>query len=165
MQNKWIRWIILAALGVAVSGSLAFSGEMMSVRIKQGQLRSAPTFLGKILVTLQYRDRVSVLEQKGDWLHVSAHGGKFRGWIHKSALTEKKIELASGNETVGHTATTDEIALAGKGFNRQVEEEFKARNPNIRFDAIDRMEKLQVSQSDIIRFIKQGELSPQGGES
>ena len=64
---------------------------------------------------------------------------------------------------VEKAASSDEIALAGKGFNEQVEGEFKKKNPNIDFKQIDRMEKIVVSQNNMQQFLKSGGLSPKGG--
>ncbi len=78
-------------------------------------------------------------------------------------LTEKKVVLKPGASDVKKAATNDEIALAGKGFNKQVEGEFKTRNQNIDFIWIDKMEKITVSQSQMQKFLKQGKLYPEGG--
>jgi hypothetical protein len=61
------------------------------------------------------------------------------------------------------SASSDELALAGKGFSKQVENEFKGKNPKINYAWVDRMEKFVVSEKQIKRFLKEGELSPKGG--
>ena len=58
----------------------------------------------------------------------------------------------------------DEIVLAGKGFNAQVEEQFKQQNQNLDYGWIDRMEqKLAVSQEAMRQFLNAGDLSDAGG--
>ena len=64
---------------------------------------------------------------------------------------------------MNRAASSDEIALAGKGFNKQVEGEFRAKNTNLDFSWIDRMETYVVSQAQMQYFIKAGGLSPEGG--
>jgi hypothetical protein len=60
--------------------------------------------------------------------------------------------------------TITETALAGKGFNSEVEAQFKARNKKADFATVDRMERLSVPESEVARFIKQGALMvPKGG--
>jgi hypothetical protein len=71
--------------------------------------------------------------------------------------------LKSGTANVQTSASGDELALAGKGFSKQVENEFKGKNPNINYAWIDRMEKFVVSQKQSQQFLKEGELSPEGG--
>ncbi|CAB5170000.1 hypothetical protein D3OALGA1CA_5671 [Olavius algarvensis associated proteobacterium Delta 3] len=79
-------------------------------------------------------------------------------------MTVKKIVLRPGEEDVRKAATTDEIALAGKGFNRQVEDEFRSRHPSLDYTGLDRMEAFQVSQPEVWVFLKEGKLEPGGGD-
>ncbi|MEZ4524886.1 MAG: SH3 domain-containing protein [Desulfobacterales bacterium] len=138
------------------------NGNMMSVRVKTGQLRSAPSFLGKIVQNLPYGTQVRGIGENQGWYHVSAPDGS-RGWMHSSALTEKHIVLKPGADNVGQYASGEELALAGKGFSKQVEDEFRARNPHMDFSWIDRMETYRVSQREMEQFLRQGELHPEGG--
>jgi hypothetical protein len=133
----------------------------MSVQVKEGRLRAAPSFLGRIVGSVQYADRVRILAWKGAWARVAA--GDAQGWIHKSALTEKEIVLQAGAEDVERAATTDELALAGKGFNSQVEERYRTEHPELDFTWIDRMETFGASAEEVRRFLKKGKLRPRGG--
>ena len=90
--------------------------------------------------------------------------GQLSGWIHNAALAEKEIVLRAGDANVQKTASQREIALAGKGFNPQVENEYKKRNPNLDFEMIDRMERITVSDEKIRQFMMDGRLSPEGGK-
>ena len=137
--------------------------QMMSIQVKKGEIRSTPSFLGIIVARLSYGDRVYVRAEKGPWVRVDLPGKNNQGWIHTSALTSKKIVFNPGNQDVQTSASSDELALAGKGFSKQVENEFKGKNPNINYAWIDRMEKFLVSQKRIKQFLKEGELSPEGG--
>jgi hypothetical protein len=112
-----------------------------------------------------YGDSVTVIKQQDPWVYVSAKGGQLSGWIHNSALSEKEIILRAGSADVAKTASQKEVALAGKGFNADVEKEFKSRNPKLNFEWVDRMEKFVVSDDEIRKFIQEGALSPQGGAS
>ncbi len=126
--------------------------EMMSVEVKETQVRSEPSFFkGRVVTKLPYGYRINVQEKKGSWCRVS------RGWLHSSALTEKKAALRSGASNVKEAAANDEISLAGKGFNKQVEGEFKSRNQNIDFTWINKMENITVSQTQMLKFLEEGE--------
>jgi hypothetical protein len=138
--------------------------QRMSVQVQDGKLRADPSFLGKILGSVAYGDSVTVIRQQEPWLFVSTRTGQLTGWIHSSALTEKEIVLRAGDANVQKTASQREIALAGKGFNPQVENEYKKRNPNLDYDLIDRMERIIVSDEEIRQFMKEGKLSPEGGK-
>ena len=135
----------------------------MSVQVKTGQLRLTPSFLGKIVARLYYGDRIYVIEEKGSWLRVGLSAGAAEGWIHESALTPKKIVLQAGAKDIETAASSDELALAGKGFNQQVESEFRAKNPNLDFTWIDKMEAFVVAENEMKQFLKKGGLSPEGG--
>ena len=84
--------------------------------------------------------------------------------MHSSALSQKKIVLKPGAADLEQAASSDEITLAGKGFNQQVENDFKTKNPQVDFMWINRMEKITVTQKQIQTFIKEGQLSPKGEE-
>ncbi|MCP3953205.1 MAG: SH3 domain-containing protein [Desulfobacterales bacterium] len=135
----------------------------MSIQVKQSQVRTAPSFMARIITTLQYGDRVYVASRQGTWTQVFIAAAGTKGWVHSSALTRKKIVLKAGAADVNKTATSDELALAGKGFNKKVEGEFKAKNQNLDYARIDQMEKMKASQSDIQKFLKAGAVSPRGG--
>lgn len=157
MKTKKIT--AFALLATVFSIIAAFGASRMSIQIKSGHLRNTPSFLGRIVSTLSYGDRVDFFEEKNSWSHVGVPGTQIRGWIHATALTSKKIILSAGAEDVEKAATSDELALAGKGFNRQVEEEFKQKNRHIDYHWIDKMEHFVASQDQIRRFVENGALS------
>jgi uncharacterized protein YgiM (DUF1202 family) len=138
--------------------------QRMSVQVQDGKLRADPSFLGKVIGSVSYGDAVTVIRQQNPWFFVSTKTGQLTGWIHSSALSEKEIVLRAGDANVQKTASQREIALAGKGFNADVEKEYKTRNPNLDFEWIDRMERIVVSDEEIRQFIAAGKLSPEGGK-
>ena len=78
---------------------------------------------------------------------------------------KKDIILNPISEEVKEAASSDEIVLAGKGFNKQVEEKFKQANKNIDFTWVDKMEKMVISQTKIQDFVIKGGLKAEVGES
>jgi hypothetical protein len=160
LKTSLITFFLICLTGFA---AFAVGQSIMSVQVKKGQIRLTPSFLGRIVALLSYGDRVYVLEQKGSWTKVGLSRGVSDGWIHSSALTRKKIILKAGAQDVQTAASSDELALAGKGFNQQVESEFRAKNPNLDFTWVDRMEKFVVSEKQMKKFLKKGEVFPKGG--
>ncbi len=160
------RFVALCGACLAV---LAFSAPLeggrkaMSVQVKQGQVRATPSFLGKVVATLAYGDRVETLEDKGGWIKVVPPRNAPPGWMHSSALTDKRIVLKAGKKETEVAASSGELALAGKGFNAEVEAEFKARNKEIDFTWIDRMQAMKVPPSRIPPFLEEGGLTPADG--
>jgi len=158
-----IRIFLLAALFLCIFSRPLFSAtiEFLSVQVKQGQLRSTPSFLGSVTAILAYGDKVELIEDKGAWKMVTIH--KIKGWMHMSALTTQTIALQAGKADVKTGATSSELALAGKGFNAKVEAEFKKKNKNFDYNTVDRMEALAIKPGQMQAFLKQGEVnSPEG---
>jgi len=162
------RFIItaLALLGILCMHIPANGQETLSVQVKEGELRATPSFLGKIVARVAYGDRVVVVSDRGAWKKVSIRGGTLQGWMHASALTTKRIALKAGQTSVRTGATQDELALAGKGFNEQVEAAFRKENRNLDYAWINRMETFKVSPDLMNNFLVQGNVVPpaEGGK-
>jgi hypothetical protein len=161
-KMSWIRISLLAALFLCVFSQPLFSvtNEFLSVQVRQGQMRSTPSFLGKVTAILAYGDKVELIEDKGPWKMVKIR--KIKGWMHMSALTTKTLSLQAGKANVKTGATSSELALAGKGFNAKVEAEFKSRNKHLDYAAVDRMEKrFTLKPGQVQAFINQGQIQPE----
>jgi hypothetical protein len=72
--------------------------------------------------------------------------------------------LQAGDENVQQSASSGEVALAGKGFNEQVEAEYKQQN-DLDYTMVDRMEQFTVSIDEVVLFVEQGELMLDGGDA
>ncbi len=129
-----------------------------SVQVRKADVRATPSFLGAIVHSLAYADRVTQIEKKGDWVRISREG-KPLGWVHHQSLSSKRIVLQAG-EVAKTGASSEELSLAGKGFTEEVEKEYKARNAEIDFAPIDRMEKIKISPDDLSRFLDKGKVRP-----
>lgn len=162
------RFIItaLALLGILCMHIPAHAQETLSVQVKEGELRATPSFLGKIVARVAYGARVAVMGSRGAWKKVSIREGNLQGWMHASALTTKRVALKAGQTSVRTGATQDELALAGKGFNEQVEAAFRKENRNLDYAWINRMETFKVSPDLMNNFLVQGNVVPpaEGGQ-
>lgn len=157
-----VACLLLGLCGLTV---LAVEQKLMSVQVKKGAVRSTPSFLGRIISNLNYGDQVVVKEEKNSWSKIDVPGIYTEAWMHSSALSNKKIVLKPGASDVEQAASNDELTLAGRGFNQEVEKEFKSQNPRMDFTWIDRMELMIVSQNEIQAFVKDGDLYPEEGGS
>lgn len=161
------RYIIicLALVGILFLNTTAQAQKVMSVQLKESQLRTTPSFLGKVMAKLSYGERVTVLQEKGAWKKVSMFSRNVQGWIHETALTSKSIALKAGQGNVGTSVTGREIALAGKGFNEEVEAQYRKSNKNLDYTWINQMETMKVSPEQMEDFIAGGNLvfSAEGG--
>jgi uncharacterized protein YgiM (DUF1202 family) len=139
--------------------------KTMTVQVKKCQLRNKPSFLGKIITNLAYADQVTVEQKKVDWYRVIPVNNKKGGWVHISALSTKEIVLNPDSKDIENAASSDELALAGKGFNEEVENDFKKKNKNVDFIWVDRMEKIVVASNEMQSFLKNGGLKAERGDA
>lgn len=141
----------------AVAAACAWGGQM-SVQVREGVLRNRASFLGTVTGTLAYGDRVSVGQRQAGWCEVVGSPSGATGWLHESALTPKRIVLGSGMDDARTGASGEEVALAGKGFNKEVEAEYKKQNQALDYAWVDRMLEYQIPQVQLVEFLQQGGL-------
>ena len=56
--------------------------------------------------------------------------------------------------------SSDEVALAGKGFTPEVESGYRAKHPEMNFAEVDKVESYKVDPATLQAFIKEGDLKP-----
>lgn len=154
MNNKtMIRLGII--IGIVCVSQMAMA-RTLQVQVREGELRARPSFLGAVVTTVRYGEAVEVVEQQGVWRRVRTESGE--GWIHESALTQRRIDWQAGDRELTGAATQDEMALAGRGFNAQVEEQFRTEHAAIDFSWVDRMAQLRKSSQELLEFLVAGGL-------
>jgi hypothetical protein len=84
------------------------------------------------------------------------------GYLHSSAVTLKKVKLGSA-DSVGGSASAEEVTLAGKGFNAQVEKSYGDKNASVSFTGVDAMERRSVGEGPLFDFLRKGGLLAEGG--
>ncbi len=155
--------MIAGFFGIILAPVPSAAEKVMSVQIRRADLRSGPSYLTKPVARAAYGDRLFINAEKIPWYQVRDPKSGKTGWLHQSALTPKIVKLTAGKNEVAPAASSDELQLAGKGFNQEVEQEFKKRNQKIRFDWVDKMSRITVSQKRKQDFIQTGKLKPQEG--
>jgi hypothetical protein len=158
-EHAMTKKSILAA-ALLLAAAAVFSAPM-SVIVKETQIRATPSYMGKILAPARYGDRLEVLEKQSGWAKVSLPAGKGQGWVHLSALSTKQVALKAGDAAAAGGASSGEVALAGKGFNKEVEAQYRDET-QLDYAWIDRMEGYRVSAEEIQVFLRDGGLK-QGG--
>jgi uncharacterized protein YgiM (DUF1202 family) len=166
MRMMKLRGMIVFLLLCAAGTLFAADAKQMSVTVKTTQVRATPGYLGKVLGELKYGDRVTLLDQPGDapkdWLKIMGPDKKLQGWVNASSLTQKEIVLKSSTTQVAQSASSGDVALAGKGFNSDVEKQYK-ENEHLDYTWVDKMEAFLVTPEQVSLFLSQGGLSEQGG--
>jgi uncharacterized protein YgiM (DUF1202 family) len=127
----------------------------MYVNVNSASLKSSTGFFASTTGTVRYGDQVTVVAVNGKWAQIRTATGNITGWIPSASLTTKRIS------TQGSTAnaSASEIALAGKGFSPEVEAEYKKTGGTIDYTAVDNMEKVTVTDKDLLAFVEEGHLA------
>lgn len=128
----------------------------MSVQVKTCKVRATPSQLGKVVATVEYGAIVEAGAPEKGWYPVTTKDGK-KGFLHESALSKKPVKMQAGAADATAGVSTDEVALAGKGFTEQVEAKLKAEG-KLDFTWVDRMATFGVSEAQIVKFRTEGNL-------
>ena len=139
----------------------ALAAKDLSVQVREAVVQEEPTFLSPVVGKLAYGERVSKDKSKEAWIRIE-HDSGVEGWVHSSALTAKLVVLEAGEGDVELEASEDELALAGKGFSAQVEEEYRSQNQEIDFAWVDRMESFRLELDQLREFLEEGEVASEG---
>jgi hypothetical protein len=154
MKRLWVLAIFGLVLTGAASAQFARNSAAY-VAVKTVKLKSSTGFFAGTRGTLSYGAQVTVLQTRGKWAEVrSAAQSSLSGWVNVSNLTPRRI-LAGGSTT---SASTSEIALAGKGFNEEVENAYRAGG-RLNYAGVDQTEAQQVSEQELYAFLTEGHLS------
>jgi len=149
------KLFVFSVLILLASGSLFAQikkGDTVWVSSKSADLKSSTGFFANTTGSLQMGDKVTVLQVNGNWAQVSsAANTSLSGWTALSNLSSRQI-VSSGTG-----ASASEIALAGKGFNQEVENSYKA-NGNLDYTDVDKTEAIKVSRDDLYIFVTDGRL-------
>lgn len=158
-MKKMIVFFACTALCFALYAAAAFKkGDTLYVSVRETVLKSNAGFTAKDTGKVVYGDVITVLETGSKKSKVQLKSDtKTNGWIANGSLTKKKIVKKSDGSTV--RASTDELALAGKGFSDDAEAAFKSANKDVDYAAVDALEKITVSESDFETFVSEGHLS------
>lgn len=189
MRQKFVLATTLCL--TAFSSASVIAADEMSVQVKKTQVREKDSYLSKTLCELHYGDRVIVVKKGSAWLLIrpadlssvervakAAKDAKDKtdavdakavltaeevtGYVNKSALTTKRIVLKADQSAQTHTSSED-VTLAGKGFNDEVERSYKSEHPNLAaafasLDAIEMNEAFAPTMEEVSAFREAGGL-------
>ncbi len=139
---------------LVLGAGLGFSDEL-SVQVRETRVREEPRSLAAEVGRLSYGDRVQVLDERRDWVLVGFRG--IEGWVNRSAVTTKEIVLEASDRDIEERATDREVALAGRGFNKDVEEQYR-RDTGLSYAKIDELEARGEEPEELARFLEEGGL-------
>lgn len=153
------HFIIGMMLLVSMAAFAGSTPKEVTVTSKQGSVKVKADHMSKNVEVVVYGDKLKITTKENDWYQVTTPSGK-TGWIHESATTTKKISIERDAKVDDSSSSHDEVALAGKGFNKQVEQAYVKDNPNLQraFQQVNQIEALKVPVAQLSAFIKQGQL-------
>lgn len=135
---------------------LPAAAETIKVTTRENAVRSDCRFFAPVKLKVSLGDQLTVKGRKGDWYLVSAKG--VNGCIHKSAV-ESRSFASSGRRASTGGASADEVSLAGKGFNPQVEAGYRKSGKGLNYAAVDEISRISVSEKSLETFVQQGGLN------
>ena len=145
--------LLLLTVGVAIAAPKV--GSTVTIRVLSAKIMKAPKFIGSAAGNVSRGEQLTVKEVKGDWYRVD---GSSAGWVHKSNVTEGKVQLSSKPGGSGGSVNRDEMELAGRGFTPEVEQKYKQGNPNLDFSHVDNIEKTEIDPAELEAFVTEGGL-------
>ena len=158
-----VSMLCLISCSLLMAVTVWAASDTYSVYVRNGQMRQQPSFLGQVIKELPYGEHVEVISKNPPWLEVKDAAGD-TGWMHISALTSKRIKLQRDDGSAKSSATSDEIALAGKGFNQAMESAMKADSAKTSYEWVDYMEQIVITPAEMEQFLSQGGVhAAQGG--
>jgi len=162
---KKMMTALLIIMATAIGAASAAGAKEMTVQVNKTQLRATPAYYGAVVSTVNYADRLQIIETKGAWAKASNPKNKATGWIHVSALTSKRLAPKAGARNAPTSVSAGELSAAEKGFTEQIERDYRQKNKNIDFTWVDRMEQINITPQQSIAFLKDGKLSTtEGGQ-
>lgn len=154
MWTMTALFLLLAALSGA--GGQFEPGDEAAVKVLSQHLFPTPAFYAQPVADLALGQVLDILEAGAGWYRVETASGQ-TGWVHSSALTTASAgsgTVASGSGSVSQ----DEITLAGRGFNSEIEAEYGSQNPQLDFSKVDEVEKNGVTPEELEAFLVAGGL-------
>ncbi len=153
------------ALGVVLVLLFPAAGwsEVRTVGRDNQFLYPDPDFASPPIVAVPAGTEVNVENQVGDWYKVEFQGKS--GWLNRHAFLT--LPPSSNFNLKGllfgtpvKQTSSDEVALAGKGFTPGVEASYRAQHPEMNYSLVDRIESHRVNPATLQAFIKEGDLKP-----
>jgi len=129
-------------------------GGTLYVAIKNVALKSSTGIFASTRGTLNYGDQVTVIQVNGRYVEVrSAVNSSLTGWTASANLSARQVAASTTS-----TATAREVALAGKGFNQEIEDSYRGQQGNLNYTDVDRMEMIMVNEDELYQFLVEGRL-------
>jgi len=153
MKKVLIGFCLVLFITGLVSAQVRAGGTLY-VGVKTVDLKSGTGFFASNRGRLNYGDQVTVIQVNGKFVEVrSAANSSLTGWTASANMSTRQVVAGTTS-----TATAREVALAGKGFNQEVEASYRTQQ-NLNYADVDRVEAITVNLDALRRFLEEGRLA------
>lgn len=146
---------------LALTLALVFSSrdaraESVWLQVRESIVRSRPQYYATGVLPVRYGEKLEKLSESSGWARVKVKN--IEGYLPLSSVSLDRIVLQA-RELGQVSADTSDVVLAGKGFNKEVENSYKNADQGARFDLVDKVERAsRISPAEVGRFKKSGGL-------
>jgi hypothetical protein len=163
VHSRFVRYGLALGLALVLLIPGTGWGEVLKVTQPNQSLYPDPDFASTPVAPVPVGAEVNVESQAGDWYKVTYQDKT--GWLNRQAVFQPAARpkfnlpgLLFG--TPVKQTSSDEVALAGKGFTPEVENSYRTKHPEMNFAQVDRIESFRVAPAKLQAFIKEGDLKP-----
>lgn len=133
----------------------AFAEGKVYIQVAGAKVRSEPKLWSTSVADVKFGSEVTLLsEGENGWAKIQV--GSKEGYVPITAISSKKVAL-NANAPKGR-ASQDDVVLAGKGFDKNTEDQFANAGVPLNYPEVNRLEKVTVSDSQLRTFVKNGKL-------
>lgn len=158
---------VAVVLGLALAGAAfaAAVGERVTVQNMGVRLMAEKRRLAKTVAQLPRGAHLVVEAREGDWLKARPLRGGPSGWVPASAVVRGEVKLTAVPGWQSSGVRAQEVELAARGFNPQVEAEYLKKHSNLQgaYRQLDHIVQVSPDPGRVLRFAAEGGLATQGG--
>lgn len=136
-------------------------GATLIVTRKATKLRADKKLFAQSVAELHEGDKLAFEQRDGVWMAVKFD--TLSGWVHETDVTAHRDVRLSG-EGVRESYSASETSAARKGFNPQVEQNYRGKNPNLEaaFQLVDKLQARATPEAEVQAFLQKGGLLKEG---
>lgn len=152
---------LLVILSLLAADTPQDPGATLTVTRKTTKLRAQKKLFAPAVAELHEGDKLVFDQRDGAWLAVKFD--KLNGWLHETDVSKNPDVRLSG-EGVRENYSASETSAARKGFNPQVEKNYRDKNPNLdaAFRLVDKLQARAVPEAEVRTFLVDGGLLKEG---
>ena len=154
MKKHYLAAILIVLFTALLPAKSKKEVKILYVSVGSLSVKDKASFFSSDVGELTYGDPVYMLDETKSWTKIqSVDSDEVIGWVSSKSLTKKKLIASDKNVTTD----ADELALAGKGFSKTIENAY-SEEYDVSFDKVDEIEENSVSNIETVDFIEQGNL-------